>query len=142
MKSKRALRECIIRTLIFGALPVGVFGTDVLKTTGFTTCLDNSTITVTNLNVAYDRAAGVVTFDVAGTSSKQQNVTAALTVTAYGKQVYEKTFNPCDTDTKVDQLCPGKVLRVWAHNYFILIKLLSSGGSLRSKGQPIHTIQY
>lgn len=110
MRLRRTLWECIIRTLIFGALPVGVVGTDILKTTGFTTCLDNSTITVTNLNVSYDRVAGAVTFDVAGTSSKRQNVTAALTVTAYGKQVYQKTFNPCDTDTKVDQLCPGKDL--------------------------------
>lgn len=110
MRLRRTLWECIIRTWIFGALPVGVFGTDILKTTGFTTCLDNSTITVTNLNVSYDRVAGAVTFDVAGTSSKRQNVTAALTVTAYGKQVYQKTFNPCDKDTKVDQLCPGKDL--------------------------------
>lgn len=131
-----------MRTLIFGALPAGVFGTDVLRTTGFTTCLQNSTITVTNLNVEYDRVAGAVTFDVAGTSSKQQNVTAALTVTAYGKQVYEKTFNPCDADTKVDQLCPGKDLRSSAPDHFILIKLPSSPGSLCCKGQSKNTIQY
>lgn len=112
MRLRQTLRKSIIRTLIFGALPVGVFGTDVLKTTGFTTCLDNSSITVTNLNVAYDRVAGAVTFDVAGTSSKEQNVSAVLTVNAYGKQVYIKEFNPCDTDTKVDQLCPRKILRL------------------------------
>lgn len=142
MRLKQTLRDSIVRTLIFGALPVGVFGTDVLKTTGFTTCLANSTITVTNLDVEYDRVAGAVTFDVAGTSSKQQNVTAALTVTAYGKQVYEKKFNPCDKDTKVDQLCPSKDFRVCAHDYFVLIKWSSSRRRLRSEGQPSHTIQF
>lgn len=97
-----------MRSLLLGALPVGVFGTDILKTAGFTTCLDNSTITVKNLNVEYNRAAGAVTFDVGGTSAKIQNVTASLTVTAYGKQVYQKDFNPCDKDTEVSQLCPSK----------------------------------
>lgn len=136
MKLRRTLRERILGTLIFGALPVGVFGTDVLTTTGFSTCLDNSTITVNNLNVQYDRVAGAVTFDVAGTSSKQQNVTAALTVSAYGKQVYQKTFNPCETDTKVDQLCPGKHLRVCAHDDFILNKLcLVPAGAFAAKGK-------
>lgn len=32
---------------------------------------------------------------------------AILNVTAYGKQVYTKTFNPCAADTLVQQLCPG-----------------------------------
>ena len=67
----------------------------------------DSDITVTTLSIQYDRTTHQVTFDVAGTSSKVENVTAALYVTAYGKQVYQKTFNPCDESSKVDQLCPG-----------------------------------
>ncbi|KAL8710799.1 MAG: hypothetical protein Q9220_004602 [cf. Caloplaca sp. 1 TL-2023] len=92
--------------LALSILPVRIFGADVLKTSGFTSCLDNSAIQVTNLNVQYDRSKGSVTFDVAGTSAKVQNVTASLIVSAYGNQVYTKDFNPCDQDSKVDQLCP------------------------------------
>ena len=80
---------------------------DVLSSSGFTSCLPNSTVIVETANVQYNRVSGVVDFDVAGTSSKQQNVTASLVVTAYGSQVYQKSFNPCDPATKVSQLCPG-----------------------------------
>lgn len=58
------------------------------------------------MNIQYNRATQKVTFDVAGTSTKVQNVTASLTVLAYGQQVYQKDFNPCDSSTPVQQLCP------------------------------------
>lgn len=101
----------IIGRIILWTLPVGVLATDILKTTGFTSCLDNSTITVTNLNIQFDRVSNNITFDVGGTSAKQQNVSASLIITAYGKEVYKKDFNPCDKDTKVAELCPGECLR-------------------------------
>ncbi len=93
--------------LLLTALPVTVLGGDLLQTSGFTTCLEKSSITVEKLKVQYDRSVNRVTFDVAGSSSKVQNVKASLTVTAYGRQVYEKKFDPCAEDTKVEQLCPG-----------------------------------
>lgn len=95
--------------LYSGSFTIGVLGGDVLETSGFTTCLDKSTITISNLNVKYDRSVDAVIFDIGGSSSRQQNVTASLTVTAYGRQVYKKDFDPCDEDTKVPQLCPGTI---------------------------------
>ena len=95
-----------------------VSANDVLETTGFTTCMPNSDITVTALNIQYDRTTQLITFDVAGTSSKVENVTAALYVTAYGKQVYQKSFNPCEEDSKVDQLCPGQCLCLFYHRSY------------------------
>ncbi|KAI9808724.1 MAG: hypothetical protein M1825_003876 [Sarcosagium campestre] len=80
--------------------------TDILKTSGFSTCLDGKDIKVKNVNVQYDRKTNEVTFDVAGSSEREQKVTASLVVTAFGNKVYEKDFNPCDDETKVDQLCP------------------------------------
>lgn len=77
--------------------------------------MPDSDITVTALNIQYDRTSHQITFDVAGTSSKVENVTAALYVTAYGKQVYQKTFNPCDEGSKVDRLCPGEFLKQIYH---------------------------
>jgi hypothetical protein len=107
MGLKYLLQGLTTSILFLGTLPAIVLGNDILKTQGFTTCLDNSTITVTNLDIQYDRSARAITFDVGGTSSRVQEVLASLTVTAYGKQVYRKEFDPCDEDTKVAQLCPG-----------------------------------
>lgn len=94
--------------IALAALPVGVLGGDVISTDGFSTCVDNGTITVETLDISYDRSTQIVTFDVAGSSSEEQNVTATITVTAYGRSVYTKTFRPCDAHTYVKQLCPGK----------------------------------
>lgn len=60
------------------------------------------------MDVQYNRNDRTVIFDVSGKSAKSQNVTASLTVTAFGREVYRKDFDPCDDATKVDQLCPGK----------------------------------
>ena len=100
----------LVITTFLGATLTTVLGNDILQTSGFTTCLDNSEINVTALNIQYDRSTQQITFDVAGNSQKEQNVTASLYVTAYGKQVYQKDFNPCDDATKVVQLCPGERL--------------------------------
>lgn len=94
-------RICILTSLLSSA-----WGNDILKTSGFTTCMDNADVTVQRLNIQYDRQNKQVTFDVAGTSEKEQKVTASLSVSAYGKQVYQKDFNPCDNATLVQQLCP------------------------------------
>lgn len=94
--------------LLLAVSTIIVSANDVLRTTGFTTCMADSDITVTALNIQFDRNTQQITFDVAGTSAKIENVTAALYVTAYGKQVYQKTFNLCDAGSKVDQLCPSE----------------------------------
>lgn len=94
--------------LFAGFLSVNVLAGNVLSSSGFTNCEKNATITVNNANVEFDRSSLTVTFDVSGTSTQQQKVTADLVVTAYGTQVYQKTFNPCDSSTYVAQLCPGR----------------------------------
>ena len=81
---------------------------DTLSTKGFQTCLTDSTIQVTALDVTYTRSTRNVVFNLAGTNSKEQNVTATLTVTAYGHQLYSNSFNPCGDKVHVDKLCPGK----------------------------------
>ncbi|KAK2798215.1 hypothetical protein FQN50_008913 [Emmonsiellopsis sp. PD_5] len=81
---------------------------DILKNNGFTTCLDSSDIKVDKVDLSFDRASKTINFDVAGSSKKSQNVTASLVITAYGQE-FTQEFNPCDKDTKVDQLCPVPV---------------------------------
>lgn len=61
------------------------------------------------MNVKYDRSTNLVTFDIAGSSLKEQKVKAVLTVTAYGKEVYRNEFDPCDKN--MTQLCPRMSLR-------------------------------
>ena len=108
MRSCQSLHQKIIKALLITVVPSVVVASDILKTNGFTACITNPSITVNTLDIQYDRAAAAVTFNVGGSSTRAQNVTASLTVTAYGKQVYQKDFDPCDDATKVDQLCPGR----------------------------------
>ncbi|KAI4186366.1 MAG: hypothetical protein LQ346_005696 [Caloplaca aetnensis] len=146
MRLPRYGLERLSQLLVLGALPVRVLGADILKTSGFTTCLDSSAIQVTNLDIEYDRAKGSVTFDVAGTSAKIQKVNASLTVTAYGKEVYKKEFNPCDAETKVDQLCPGMRYVYLAHVFMwqpilTLIHIVPAG-DFSAKGSQSVTSAY
>ena len=117
MKSSLLSSRWLAVIPLLAALTMNVSANDVLTTTGFTTCMANPDVTVTALNIRYDRTTQQITFDVAGTSSKAENVTAALYVTAYGKHVYQKTFNPCDEGSKVDQLCPSEFPKKVYHRF-------------------------
>lgn len=103
------------RTTIWGAaflaaaLTQGVLAADVLTTSGFANCEDTASIDVNKVDITYDKTASTVTFDVSGTSNKEQKVMATLNVTAYGYSVYSSTFNPCDNATYVEQMCPGEL---------------------------------
>ena len=109
MRSRRNWLHKVLQASIIAGLPTYVLGTDILRTEGFTTCLDDPAIKVNALNVEYDRAANQVTFDVGGISAMKQNVTATLVVNAYGKEVYNSgAFDPCAQGAKIEQLCPGR----------------------------------
>ncbi|OQE20610.1 hypothetical protein PENSTE_c013G07199 [Penicillium steckii] len=98
-----------MRSLIWALLGLGVvpaLATDTLSTDGFNLCMTDSAIKVQKLDVSYTRSTNKVIFDVAGTNAKKQNVTATLSVTAYGNELYSKTFDPCGDEIHVDQLCP------------------------------------
>ncbi|KAI8629446.1 TRP-domain-containing protein [Xylariaceae sp. FL1651] len=84
----------------------GALGDDILVTSGFNNCNNNSEIRVDKADIKYNNADKTVTFNVAGTSGREQNVTAKLSVTAYGQNVYTNEFNPCAPATFVQQLCP------------------------------------
>ena len=100
-----------IALLASSILITPVVGGNILKTNGFTNCNNgSSSIQVKNVDISFDKSTKEVTFDVSGTSSKEQEVTAELIVTAYGVEVYSQSFDPCAENTKVDQLCPGMYL--------------------------------
>lgn len=94
--------------LALASLGNGVMGSQILQTSGFTNCDTNASISVQKVNIQYNNDDQTVLFNVAGTSTTEQNVTAVLNVSAYGQQVYSNAFDPCDTKTFVQQLCPGK----------------------------------
>ncbi|EJT81537.1 hypothetical protein GGTG_01515, partial [Gaeumannomyces tritici R3-111a-1] len=89
------------------AMVQGAAGADILQTIGFSNCGADANIQVQKVDIQYNNEKKTVSFDVAGSSSRIQNVTAILNVTAYGQQVYSNTFNPCARGTFVSQLCPG-----------------------------------
>nr|POE93525.1 putative membrane protein [Quercus suber] len=103
-------RPTFIPFVLFSALPVGVLSGDVLTTSGYSTCLNDATIQVTALDATYNRNTRVVDFNVAGSSSQQQYVTATLDITAYGQNVYTKSFDPCQYN--MTRLCPGKFAKI------------------------------
>ncbi|KAF2807737.1 DUF907 domain protein [Mytilinidion resinicola] len=92
--------------LLLASLPIGALAGDILKTDGFSSCQSDAEIQVKRLDMEFNRATKKIDFDISAYSAKVQNVTASMIVTAYGKQVYQKDFNPCDKDNYVQQLCP------------------------------------
>jgi hypothetical protein len=93
--------------LLLASAPLGVLANDVLKTNGYSSCATGNTdIKVNKLNIEFDRTTKKIKFDVSGTNGKEQKIMARLKVNAYGKEVYNKEFDPCEGETKVDQLCP------------------------------------
>ncbi|KAI0125771.1 hypothetical protein BJ170DRAFT_446675 [Xylariales sp. AK1849] len=101
--SRWSIRRAAVLATAFAA---GVLGDNILSTSSFSNCNTSSAIKVQKADISYNQNNKTVTFDVAGTSDKVQNVTATLKVTAYGQDVYTNNFNPCDTTTYVEQLCP------------------------------------
>ena len=89
MKSTRRISTIGISALLL-ALPARVLGANILQSNGFSECSTKSDITVQRLNIQFNKDKSVVTFDVEGTSNKVQEVTATLTVLAYGQQIYQK----------------------------------------------------
>ena len=77
--------------------------------------MNNPSVKVTKLNVSYNKNTRVLDFDVAGASDTVQKVKANLIVSAYGKQVYSTSFNPCDKG--MTQICPGKSLLSWEEEF-------------------------
>ncbi|KAK5168682.1 uncharacterized protein LTR77_005991 [Saxophila tyrrhenica] len=90
--------------VVLSALPAGVLGGSILSTDGFSQCINNPTVKVTNLDVTYNKDTRTLDFDVAGISTEKQKVKAALVVSAYGREVYTKDFNPCEND--MPEMCP------------------------------------
>ncbi|CAI6335226.1 unnamed protein product [Periconia digitata] len=106
MRAHATYSSMLAPFILLASAPLGVLAANVLKTQGYSTCLDNSEVTVDNLNIEFDKDTKKVVFDVAGTSKKQQEIEATLIVNAYGRELYRNKFDPCASDTKVDQLCP------------------------------------
>ena len=111
MKFHSSYSSMLAPFLLLASAPLGALANDVLKTNGYSSCLNgNSDITVNKLDIQFDRTTKKIKFDVSGTNGKEQKVMATLKVNAYGKEVYSNTFDPCEGDMKVDQLCPGMLL--------------------------------
>ncbi|KAG9239080.1 hypothetical protein BJ875DRAFT_262771 [Amylocarpus encephaloides] len=85
---------------------VVVCARDILSLSNFANCPSSEDLIVDHIVTQYDNSNRTVEFDISGTSLTAQNVTANFKVRAYGKDVYTKSFNPCDSTTFVAGLCP------------------------------------
>ncbi|KAG5939421.1 hypothetical protein E4U59_003132 [Claviceps monticola] len=91
---------------LLGLMTPQVLGGQILKTNGFSDCGSDPSVKVERVDISYNNENKTVSFDVAGSSTKEQNVTAVLKVEAYGNTVYSNSFNPCDKSTYFERLCP------------------------------------
>ncbi|KAK0392667.1 hypothetical protein NLU13_2162 [Sarocladium strictum] len=104
---KSTSRWSLWRSLaVVATLTTGTLAEDVLKTVSFRSCGNNTDITVNRADISFNADTKVISFDVSGSSAREQNVTAVLNVSAYGNDIFSKEFNPCDRGTFVEQLCP------------------------------------
>lgn len=107
MAITKSFKNRILRAgLAAVVLANGVLGTDILQTVGFNNCNGTAAVSVQKVEIKYNNDNKTVSFDVAGSSTQIQNVTAILNVTAYGQNIYSNSFDPCDQATFVQQLCP------------------------------------
>lgn len=93
--------------VLLSTLPARVLGGDVLSISGYSLCSDNPSISVQALDISFDRKTNLVVFNVAGTSSEEQNITANVAISAYGRLIYSKSLEPCGAENHIPQLCPG-----------------------------------
>ena len=105
MPAVKGIRKLLSLGLL-SILSTGVLAGDILSTNGFSTCTSDPSIKVSALNVQYNRKTRQLVFDVAGASEKAQNVSINMIVSAYGKQVYQDSYNPCTSG--LPEMCPGK----------------------------------
>lgn len=98
------MRTPVLETLLLLGSLATTHAADVLKTNGFSSCLESDEVKVERMNIQYDKKQNVVTFDVAGISKKSQSIIAELVVNAYGIEVYKNSFDPCDENIAL--LCP------------------------------------
>ncbi|KAK9323219.1 hypothetical protein V1517DRAFT_107815 [Lipomyces orientalis] len=98
--------------LLLAIVSLAVLGTsrlaqadDTIGTSTFYTCDDiNATVIVSKFSVYYSKQTQNITFDLAGVSTEAQNVSASISVSAYGVNRFDYSFDPCDYG--IDQLCP------------------------------------
>ncbi|KAK4449241.1 hypothetical protein QBC34DRAFT_463391 [Podospora aff. communis PSN243] len=109
--TKGGFKSRLLSAAVAGSVLVnGVAAADILQTTGFSSCNNRTaSVSVQKVNISYNNDNKTVAFDVAGSSTQVQNVTAILNVTAYGQQIYSNAFDPCSPGTFVKQLCPVPV---------------------------------
>lgn len=97
-------RSRLLASALVGVLAATVSATDVIRTDGFSNCGGDGSIKVQKMDISYNKGSNQVYFNVAGESTKEQKVMASLVITAYGKEVFTKDFNPCNEN--ITQLCP------------------------------------
>lgn len=77
--------------------PLALAG-NVIESNSLNSCKSGSNFTATLFNVAYTPKNNSIAVNINGVSSIVGNVTAQLSVTAYGFNIVNQTLNPCEMD--------------------------------------------
>ncbi|KAK9468626.1 hypothetical protein V1512DRAFT_284948 [Lipomyces arxii] len=78
----------------------------LIQSSALSTCIDNSDFSASLFNVLFTPDNRTVSIDIVAVSTLNSNITALLTVNAYGLNIVSETLNPCELG--LNQLCPMK----------------------------------
>lgn len=104
----------IVAYCIF-AFPIAA-SADLIKSNTLNVCEENSDFTATRFNVVFTPSNKSLSVDMVGVSSMDGNITASMTLYAYGKDVMSLSIDLCDLD--IEPLCPMTPGSVTLHNPF------------------------
>jgi ML-like domain len=99
----------VVALQILGLLVHGITGRPVLRNNGLSSCAEDSSYSIYFQKLDFEYYGDDKTFriDIEGSSDKTQNITAVLSIAAYGNDRYSEELDPCDSLTFIQQLCPG-----------------------------------
>jgi hypothetical protein len=125
----------ILQTL--GLFVHGIVGRPVLNNHGLRTCTEGSAYSINfqKLDFEYHGDDKSFDIDIQGSSDTAQNVTAVLSVAAYGNDRYSEELNPCDPSTFIPQFCPG-VFRIFQDSQDLGLMKCSSTRTLFGLRDP------
>ncbi|KAK9452372.1 uncharacterized protein V1518DRAFT_64562 [Limtongia smithiae] len=88
------------------ALAPAASATRLIKSTSLQTCMEDSDFSASLFNFVFTPENRTIAIDIVASSTISGNITAELTIEAYGLKIITESLSPCDLD--IDQLCPMK----------------------------------
>jgi ML-like domain len=88
------------------SLPQHAHAKRIIQSTSLNPCMENSKFTASLFNVTFTPEDSILHINIDGVSSLEGNVTATISVIAYGYDVLERELDPCTMGDGFRGMCP------------------------------------